>query len=973
MGMIQIKFSNWWKNSVQLGCGNTTKSGLVFAFALLALVAQPAAAVSTDTWLGGGDTNFSTAANWSFTTGSGPVATGDLLVFGPAGLGFTAPNNDEPGFSFGSITFSSAGGAYTVGGNAFTLGPVTGGVVIAVNSTNGQTINNPITLGASAQTISLSAGNLTLGGPVGGAGSSLSLSGGGTLTLIGTNTYSGSTTISNGTLAITGAGSLGGGSYAATITNKGVLNFNSSAQQTLAGVISGTGALNLNGGSLTLTATGTRTGATTVNGGTLVLSSGNAATSGLYASSGLTINSGGIVQVGVDNSLAGSAGTRGALPITINAGGVLTNTGTADGGVGAYAHIRGVLTLAGGTLAGAGSNALVNGIWDLDDGVVVNGGTNSSTISATNVIPDESGGTLFNVANGGTASGIDLNVTCGLATGSSVADTGIIKTGNGTMAIMTRSTYVGSTIIRQGTLVVTNLASISTTGSSSLQIGATSGSSGALYQTTNTGFSILTSSLGGWQIGSAPGAYGYHNMTGGGNYVGGQYEIGGSGGGQGTFAQFDMSGGGDLLPATAYPVFMANRGGGGESSVFNFSGGEVEINNGSIQTATPTNGLAINWSSSGSAQTNITTLSGTALFLIPSLPVELNCGGSPFTGMAGNSANVTVLNLNGGVLQTHGFINGTANPNVDINFNGGTLTAGNAAINAAFLGGIGSVCIYGGGGTINDNGTSITIAQPLLAPTGNGVSSIAIAGGGSGYITPPQVILTGGGGSGATAYATIAGGAVTGIVVTCPGINYTSAPVVALVNSSSATTATAGLVTIAPNVGGMLTKSGTGTLTLTGASTYAGGTLVTNGSLVVNNLTGSATGSGPVIISTNCTLSGSGTIGGSVQVNKGGKTLPGTSGATNTIGSNLTYNGGAVADFYLSASATGPGNDQIVLNGANSVLNCTNLSIGINCGTNLDQITDYPLISLTGGSPVVNGGCNPTPVWLGTVPVNSPY
>ena len=57
------------------------------------------------------------------------------------------------------------------------------------------------------------AGTLTdiSSGPLG-----LAVVGGNTLTLTGSNTYSGPTTISAGTLQIAGAGNLGGGSYTRT-------------------------------------------------------------------------------------------------------------------------------------------------------------------------------------------------------------------------------------------------------------------------------------------------------------------------------------------------------------------------------------------------------------------------------------------------------------------------------------------------------------------------------------------------------------------------------------------------------------------------------------------------------------------------------------------------------------------------------------------------------------------------------------
>lgn len=66
-----------------------------------------------------------------------------------------------------------------------------------------------------------------------------------------------------------------------------------------------------------------------------------------------------------------------------------------------------------------------------------------------------------------------------------------------------------------------------------------------------------------------------------------------------------------------------------------------------------------------------------------------------------------------------------------------------------------------------------------VAPgVGKGVGSIAVDAAGSGYSSAPTVDLTGGGGTGAAAIATVSGGAVTGVIVTDPGTGYTSAPTV---------------------------------------------------------------------------------------------------------------------------------------------------------------------------------------------------
>ena len=173
--------------------------------AALVLAAPSLFAVSTDTWVGGTGNNFSTVGNWTYSSGSGPVATGDSLVFST--VGSTTPNNDLSSLSFPNITFGAGALGFTVGGNSFTLG--TAGTALTVSSANAQTINNNIALGNVAQTFSLASGNLTLGGVVSGGGNTLTISGGQTLTLSGANTFTGTTALSAGTIKVGHAAALG--------------------------------------------------------------------------------------------------------------------------------------------------------------------------------------------------------------------------------------------------------------------------------------------------------------------------------------------------------------------------------------------------------------------------------------------------------------------------------------------------------------------------------------------------------------------------------------------------------------------------------------------------------------------------------------------------------------------------------------------------------------------------------------------
>ncbi len=104
-----------------------------------------------------------------------------------------------------------------------------------------------------------------------GGGGGLEKLGAGVLTLTGANTYTGTTTVSAGTLAI-GAGGTVGSIGTGPIVNNATLTFNRSDSVTLANNISGSGPLNLNGsGTTTLGGASTYTGATNVNSGRLQL------------------------------------------------------------------------------------------------------------------------------------------------------------------------------------------------------------------------------------------------------------------------------------------------------------------------------------------------------------------------------------------------------------------------------------------------------------------------------------------------------------------------------------------------------------------------------------------------------------------------------------------------------------------------------------------------------------------------------
>ncbi|MGL4942044.1 MAG: beta strand repeat-containing protein [Thermoguttaceae bacterium] len=192
-------------------------------------------------------------------------------------------------------------------------------------------------------------------------GTTLTKKGAGTLVLSNANEYTGATTISDGTLEVTG--SLGKGTYAGAIANSGTLTMNQSVAQTLSGVISGAGNLvKSSTGTLTLTGANTYTGGTTISGGTVVVSN-NAAlgTSGVTMQNGTTLKAGAAVTTA--NAITVASGAKTTLDNGGNAWTIGTVTGTGTGGdisfLGANTTTTGAITTTGGVTIGDSTKATV--------------------------------------------------------------------------------------------------------------------------------------------------------------------------------------------------------------------------------------------------------------------------------------------------------------------------------------------------------------------------------------------------------------------------------------------------------------------------------------------------------------------------------------------------------------------------------------------------------------------------------------
>jgi len=199
----------------------------------------------------------------------------------------------------------------------------------------------------------------TVGAALAGDGIALTKTTAETVTLTGTNTYTGGTAIDAGTLQIGAGGATG--SVTGNIANQAALVIDRSGAFDYAGVISGTGTLAKQGaGTLTLSGASTYTGATTVSAGTLL----------------------------VNGSLAGTA-------VTVADGATLGGSGT----LGGFTALAGGATLAPGTLTFAGGLRLDDGaVLDLELGaisdlILLTGGTFTSAASA--------GGITLNLADAG--------------------------------------------------------------------------------------------------------------------------------------------------------------------------------------------------------------------------------------------------------------------------------------------------------------------------------------------------------------------------------------------------------------------------------------------------------------------------------------------------------------------------------------------------------------------------------------------
>ena len=389
----------------------------------------------------------------SGTTAGATIAS--LDGSGTVTLGSKALTLSNAAGSFGGVIGGTgglvlAGGNQTLGGtNTYTGGTTLAGGVLTVSSdTNlggaaGDLVFNGGALATSsaftsARGVTLQGNgtlqtdaDLGLSGVISGSGD-LTKTGSGKLTLSGINIYTGTTDISAGTLALSGAGSVADSS---TVTADGTFDISGStagatiasldgtgtvtlggktltlanASGTFGGIIGGSGGLALAGGNETLTGANTYGGGTTLSGGTLSISSnGNlGATTGTLTLDGGTLEN--TASLVLDRTLALGAGGG---TLQTDAGTDLTLAGAVNGIGGLAQTGTGSLTLGGDVTTGGDQsygNVLLGGditLTSTTGSIGFAGTVDNADATARALTVDASAGSVsFGGAVGGGANG----------------------------------------------------------------------------------------------------------------------------------------------------------------------------------------------------------------------------------------------------------------------------------------------------------------------------------------------------------------------------------------------------------------------------------------------------------------------------------------------------------------------------------------------------------------------------------------
>jgi autotransporter-associated beta strand protein len=480
----------------------------IYCLALAGAALLPTVAQAQNIWGGTGSTTTTTdynlGTNWSSVpAGAPPVAALQSAVFGATGNASVVVTAGP--ITPDSWTFNANSLSYTVSGQA-------------VNFNASGLTNNA----GAGKTISISN---NLGGP----GAQLQQLGASTLILSGTNTYTGATTVSAGTLKAgsTGAFStssaftvnstldLGGfnsliaslsGSGSGIVTNSGgsaatLTAGGDNTSTTFAGVIqdgaSTTALEKSGGGTMTLTGNNSYTGATTIGAGTLALTGTGsiaASTQVNLINSGTTFDISGTTAGASIVSLKGVSGSNvnlGAQTLTVTNGNALDIYYGAIGGsggltaTGGFAMLGGTNTYTGVTNITTTGELVIEGTGSVaSSSKVINNGTLDLSVMSVDT-------SIKSLAGTNTNSNLFLGNQSLILTAANDTYAGMIS-GNGgltlnggTETLTGAIGYSGATTINGGTLVVNS--SLASSSGTTVNAGGTVTGTGALGNTSIAG------------------------------------------------------------------------------------------------------------------------------------------------------------------------------------------------------------------------------------------------------------------------------------------------------------------------------------------------------------------------------------------------------------------------------------------------------------------------------------------------------
>lgn len=338
---------------------------------------------------------------------------------------------------------------------------------------------------------------IILGGSAGGAFSTaiagartLTKEGSGTWLLSGTNTYSGATSITEGTLKLNSTTALGTSSLT-TVSDGATLDLNGRVLSTARPLtLNGFGVSN--GGALinNISTAITYSGAITLGSASSIGTTGNITlgTSGITGGGNLTKVGGGVLNLGSGTSTLGSltisTGTLIGSSGTLNLTGNFTNNST-------FTHNSGTVNFNGTSQTIGGSSSSFNNI-TISSGTTTLGVTTPSVSGALTV---NAGATLAlsSYALGGTANPTSLTMYCGAATASSITGTGTLSLG-GTVNVIDAGTGTnGATISSPIALGAARIFAVANDGTSGVDLTISGNVSGPYAITKNGDGTILLS------------------------------------------------------------------------------------------------------------------------------------------------------------------------------------------------------------------------------------------------------------------------------------------------------------------------------------------------------------------------------------------------------------------------------------------------------------------------------------------------